>query len=56
MIRFGGGVFQARPGVLRLEVRIVFENLGFLHSGGEEVQHIPHPDAHAADARTIRAR
>ena len=50
MIRFGGGIFQTRPDVLRLEIGIVLQDLCFLDSGGKKVQHVLHPDAHASDA------
>ena len=50
MIRFGGGIFQTRPDVLRLEIGIVLQDLCFLDSGGKKVQHVLHPDAHASGA------
>lgn len=55
MIRFGGGIFQTGPDIFGFEVRIVFESFGFPHSGGEEVEHVLYPDAHAPDARPAAA-
>jgi hypothetical protein len=55
MIRFGGGIFQTRADILRLEIGIVLQNLGFLDPCGKKVQHVLHPDAHASDARPTAA-
>lgn len=55
VVRLGGGVFQTGPDVFGSEVGIVFENFAFPHSGGEQVEHVLDPDAHAPDARPSTA-
>ena len=35
MIRFGGGIFQTRPDILRLKIGVVLQDLGFLDPCGK---------------------
>lgn len=55
MIQFLRGVFEARANVIRFEIGIIFEDLGFWHPGGQQVEHVLDPDAHPTDARPTAA-
>ena len=55
MIGFGGGVFQAGGDVVWFQVRVVFEDFGLWHFGGQQIEHVLHADAHPADAGTATA-
>ena len=55
MIRLPGRVEERGGDVLRLEERIVAQNLLVGGAGGEELEQIHHPKAGAADARTPTA-
>lgn len=50
MVRLCGSVFEAGLDVLRLQERVVRQNLGLGHAGGEQVQHIFHAQPVTADA------
>ncbi len=52
MIGFGSGVFQTGSDVVGFQIRIVFEDFSFGHSGGQQIKHVLHADAHPADAGT----
>jgi hypothetical protein len=55
VIGFGGGILQTGPDVFGFKVGIVCEDFDFPHSGGEQVEHVLDPDAHAPDARPSAA-
>lgn len=55
MIRLGGRILQTGPNIFAFEIRVIFQNSRFIHSGGKQIQHILDPDAHPSDAGTAAA-
>src|ERR1043165_3913617 len=55
MVEPACGVKQCRAQVVGLKVGHLFENLFGVQAGGEEVEHVCHADAHAADAGAAAA-
>lgn len=51
MVEATGGIEEARGNVIRLQIRIVRKNLLMRFTGSQQLQHIDHADAHAANAR-----
>jgi hypothetical protein len=50
MVDLPSCVIQCRAEVLRLQIRLVGQDLLAAQAIGLELQHIPHADAHAANA------